>query len=191
MGSTICAGQQTAERILRDWSQLDNRVPVDQEDQNKTITSEEEESLRAFIQALEVNRDRDPKYQHVVNYLLDRGWLQDGCIVFSKFDELVRWLGHQLSHDDLPNEKIGLYGARVTSRVIQNGTFTLRPRKNLKQMVRRGELRLLLGTQSASEGLNLQRLSTLINLDLPWNPPRLEQRKGGIQRIGQRSDTIL
>jgi hypothetical protein len=33
-------------------------------------------------------------------------------------------------------------------------------------------------------------LSTLINLDLPWNPTRLEQRKGRIQRIGQQSDTI-
>ena len=44
---------------------------------------------------------------------------------------------------------------------------------------------MLLGTDAASEGLNLQRLGTLVNLDLPWNPPRLEQRKGRIQRIGQ------
>jgi SNF2 family DNA or RNA helicase len=43
----------------------------------------------------------------------------------------------------------------------------------------------LLGTDAASEGLNLQRLGTLINIDLPWNPTRLEQRKGRIQRIGQ------
>ena len=57
-------------------------------------------------------------------------------------------------------------------------------------MVKRGELRLLLGTDAASEGLNLQRLSTLINLDLPWNPTRLEQRKGRIQRIGQAHDTV-
>lgn len=40
-------------------------------------------------------------------------------------------------------------------------------------------------------GLNLQRLNTLINWDLPWNPTRLEQRKGRIQRIGQLSDTVL
>ncbi len=56
---------------------------------------------------------------------------------------------------------------------------------NLKQRVRTGELTLLLGTDAASEGLNLQRLGTLINIDLPWNPTRLEQRKGPIQRIGQ------
>ena len=57
-------------------------------------------------------------------------------------------------------------------------------------MVRKGELRVLLGTDAASEGLNLQRLGTLINLDLPWNPTRLEQRKGRIQRIGQTRDTV-
>lgn len=54
----------------------------------------------------------------------------------------------------------------------------------------KGEIRLLLGTDAASEGLNLQRLGTLINLDLPWNPTRLEQRKGRIQRIGQIRDEV-
>jgi superfamily II DNA or RNA helicase len=190
VGSTIYSGQKTAERILRDWTPIDDADAVSEEEQNRTITPEEEECLRSFIQALETNRDRDPKYEHVVDYLVDRGWLQEGCIIFSKYYESVRWLGHHLSQDDLPNEKIGLYGAREKSGIIKNGSFTIRPRKDLKQMVRQGEIRLLLGTQSASEGLNLQRLSTLINLDLPWNPTRLEQRKGRIQRIGQTSDTI-
>lgn len=48
----------------------------------------------------------------------------------------------------------------------------------------------MLGTDAASEGLNLQRLGTLINIDLPWNPTRLEQRKGRIQRIGQARNEI-
>ncbi|ETR65432.1 MAG: hypothetical protein OMM_14261 [Candidatus Magnetoglobus multicellularis str. Araruama] len=38
--------------------------------------------------------------------------------------------------------------------------------------------------------MNLQRLGSLINLDLPWNPTRLEQRKGRIQRIGQIRDEV-
>jgi superfamily II DNA/RNA helicase len=41
---------------------------------------------------------------------------------------------------------------------------------------------LLVGTDAASTGLNLQRLGCLINLDLPWNPTVLEQRKGRVQR---------
>lgn len=49
---------------------------------------------------------------------------------------------------------------------------------------------MLLGTDAASEGLNLQKLARLINLHLPWNPTRLEQRKGRIQRIGQVHDEV-
>jgi len=49
----------------------------------------------------------------------------------------------------------------------------------------------VIGTEAASEGLNLQRLGSLINLDLPWNPTRLEQRKGRIQRIGQLRSEVL
>ncbi|MDN5871103.1 MAG: SWF/SNF helicase family protein [Nitrococcus sp.] len=48
----------------------------------------------------------------------------------------------------------------------------------------------MVGTDAAAEGLNLQRLGCLINLDLPWNPSRLEQRKGRIQRIGQRRAAV-
>ena len=55
--------------------------------------------------------------------------------------------------------------------------------------MKRGEIRLLIGTDAASEGLNLQRPGSLVNLDWPWNPTRLEQRKGRIQRIGQISET--
>ncbi len=46
-------------------------------------------------------------------------------------------------------------------------------------------LRLVIATDAACEGLNLQTLGTLINVDLPWNPSRLEQRIGRIQRFGQ------
>jgi superfamily II DNA/RNA helicase len=66
----------------------------------------------------------------------------------------------------------------------------LASREEIKTSVQSGELRLLLGTDAASEGLNLQRLGSLINLDLPWNPTRLEQRKGRIQRIGQAQSEV-
>jgi hypothetical protein len=68
---------------------------------------------------------------------------------------------------------------------------TTTPECLLKQAVAKGTLRLLVGTDAAAEGLNLQRLGSLINLDLPWNPTRLEQRKGRIQRIGQARSLIF
>lgn len=57
-------------------------------------------------------------------------------------------------------------------------------------MVGTDDVALVVGTDAASEGLNLQKIGSLINLDLPWNPMRLEQRKGRIQRIGQVRDEV-
>lgn len=58
-------------------------------------------------------------------------------------------------------------------------------REDIKGAVKRREVRLLVATDAACEGLNLQTLGTLINVDLPWNPSRLEQRLGRIKRFGQ------
>lgn len=48
----------------------------------------------------------------------------------------------------------------------------------------------MVATDAACEGLNLQALGTLINVDLPWNPSRLEQRIGRIKRYGQKLDRV-
>ena len=112
-----------------------------------------------------------------------------GCIIFSQYFDSVWWLADQLTKD-LPGEWIGVYAGGQRSGAIKDGSFTHVDREDLKAMIRRYEIRLLIGTDAASEGLNLQALGTLINLDLPWNPTRLEQRKGRIQRIGQLRDTI-
>src|SRR5438034_11027772 len=52
------------------------------------------------------------------------------------------------------------------------------------------DIRLVVATDAACEGLNLQTLGTLINVDLPWNPSRLEQRLGRIKRFGQARRTV-
>jgi SNF2 family DNA or RNA helicase len=52
----------------------------------------------------------------------------------------------------------------------------------------RGSARLLIATESGSEGRNLQFAHALCNFDLPWNPMRIEQRIGRLSRIGQTRD---
>jgi superfamily II DNA/RNA helicase len=121
--------------------------------------------------------------------LLDQGWRELGCIIFSQFFDSVYWLAEQLT-EEMPTEAIGLYAGSQRSGIMHKGVFTRLQRDLIKERVRCGEIRILIGTEAASEGLNLQRLGTLINLDLPWNPSRLEQRKGRIQRIGQLRDVV-
>ncbi len=203
IGSTIYAGRQTTEKMLTEWGDESRIINADlfEEDDDaafhhetpggsmKDLTAVERDELNRCLKALEANQDRDPKYQKVFDYLVSKGWLELGCIVFSQYFDSIWWLAQQLSAD-LPEEAIGVYAGGGNSGIIRNGEFKRTSRDEIKQKVGRSELRLLLGTDAASEGLNLQRLGTLINLDLPWNPTRLEQRKGRIQRIGQVRDEI-
>lgn len=50
---------------------------------------------------------------------------------------------------------------------------------------------ILIGTEAASEGINLQFCSLLVNYDLPWNPQRIEQRIGRCHRYGQKNDVVV
>jgi hypothetical protein len=202
IGSTMFAGQKTIEVLLNkndretentidSWSEEDE----DLEDnttisENRDLASDEIQLLLQCRQLLEDNQEKDPKYKEVKHYLIDRSWLGKGCIIFSQYYDSVMWLANQLSSEDLTEEKIGIYSGESRSGVMYQGILKRMAREEIKQMVRRGELRLIIGTDAASEGLNLQKLGTLINLDLPWNPTRLEQRKGRIQRIGQIQDEI-
>ncbi|HEY5174769.1 MAG TPA: helicase-related protein [Terriglobales bacterium] len=194
IGSSIEAGMNTAQKLLGEWQDLDEEDDdSDGDDQTpdsaRSLTSAERQKLKELLDSLEANRERDPKFEVVRDVLRNRGWLNLGCIIFSQYFDSVWWLANLLSAE-LPAELIGIYAGSQKSGVIQHGEYARKDREDLKAMVRRHEIRLLLGTDAASEGLNLQSLGTLINLDLPWNPTRLEQRKGRIQRIGQLRDTV-
>ena len=63
-------------------------------------------------------------------------------------------------------------------------------REQVKRRFRDGDADLLLCTDAAAEGLNFQFCGALINYDMPWNPMRVEQRIGRIDRVGQRHATI-
>jgi hypothetical protein len=78
----------------------------------------------------------------------------------------------------------GQYWDRATGRM--NGV----ERDEIKHRFLRGEIDILLCTDAAAEGLNLQSADLLVNFDLPWNPMKVEQRIGRIDRIGQRHRDI-
>lgn len=201
IGSTIYAGRQTTEKMLNEWGTEENIVNgalLEEEDDAvvhadrenmKNITDIERSALSRCLKALDASQDRDPKYQQVKEHLIGQGWIKKGCIIFSQYFDSIWWLAGQLSAE-MHDEAIGIYAGGANSGIMLSGIFNRISRDELKAKISTGEIRLLLGTDAASEGLNLQRLGTLINLDLPWNPTRLEQRKGRIQRIGQVRDEI-
>ncbi len=199
VGSTIIAGKNTAEKMLHSWGQQgideEDYEEEDMEEEKvlqseiKNITDNERACLIKFIETLNANKEQDPKYKLLVKLLIDDNWIRRGCIIFSQYYDSAYWVAENLSRD-LPNEKIGLYAGGDKSGILIRGIYERRSKEEIKRMVRQHELKILVGTDAASEGLNLQTLGSLINLDLPWNPTRLEQRKGRIQRIGQVYDKI-
>ena len=66
-----------------------------------------------------------------------------------------------------------------------NGSLTMDQRR-LVQLEFRGDARVLVSTEAGGEGLNLQFAHIIVNYDLPWNPMKVEQRIGRVDRIGQK-----
>ena len=64
-------------------------------------------------------------------------------------------------------------------------------RLHAEQQFRDGEIQILVATEAAGEGINLQACHILFNYDIPWNPNRLEQRMGRIHRYGQHKDCLI
>ncbi len=209
IGSTMLAGENTAKKMLA-WTLegkerlkdlYDDIFDEDDEDDEerrseiKELTLEEVRCLEKLVKVLKNNKDTDPKYEKVLNILQngvnnEGAWKDKGCIIFSQYFDSARYVAGLLSND-LKDMRIGLYAGGDKSGIYEKGRFRKESKENIKKAVKNHEIKILVGTDAASEGLNLQTLSTLINLDLPWNPTRLEQRKGRIQRIGQISSEIL
>ena len=84
-------------------------------------------------------------------------------------------------------ERIGTRLGRPGALVVVHGSLRREERLRAQEAFRHDpETRILLATDAAGEGINLQRAHLMVNYDLPWNPNRLEQRFGRIHRIGQR-----
>lgn len=137
---------------------------------------------------------RDPKTKAVKYFLTEhrtdgKTWLEHGCIVFSQYYDTVRALAAELA-SALPGVPVAIYAGAGKSGIYRGSDFASVEREDIEAAVKRHEIRLLVATDAACERLNLQTLGTLINVDLPWNPSRLEQRLGRIKRFGQLRESV-
>ena len=80
--------------------------------------------------------------------------------------------------------------ARDLARHLRCGLATSRDGIGAVDAFRRGAIDLLVATDLASEGLNLQRAGVVVHYDIPWNPVKLDQRNGRAHRIGQQRPLV-
>ena len=147
------------------------------------FTEYELRKLRELSQRLdEIAADgRDRKAETAVKIATE--WLSEGLqpIIFCRFIATARYLGEVL-REALPKS--------IEVQAITSELPDEQRKEKIEEMSRAGQ-RLLVATDCLSEGINLQdQFNAVMHYDLPWNPNRLEQREGRVDRFGQRAPVI-
>lgn len=122
----------------------------------------------------------------VLDELCAAGFKQ--TMVFTQYTDTMDFLRKVLAADtDL---RLICYSGRGGEIHSVDGSWHGVSRDDARRRFRSGEADVLLCTDAAAEGLNFQFCGALINYDMPWNPMRVEQRIGRIDRLGQEHPTI-
>jgi len=123
--------------------------------------------------------ENDSKYIGLQQQLVElfRHRPDDKIVIFSFYKATIHYLFERLQDTGIQS-------------IILEGDPKLDKTEIVRQFESSEKLRVLLSTEVGSEGIDLQFCSTLINYDLPWNPMKVEQRIGRIDRIGQEAEKI-
>jgi len=159
---------------------------------NDELAKDLRKDAKALMNVLKLAGDwdanRDAKLQALLTLLTERH-PSEKVLVFSQFADTVDYLAGQLKARGVQ----ALEGVTGDSDDPTTIAYRFSPVSNEKRdRVSPGkELRVVVATDVLSEGQNLQDCSVVVNFDLPWAIIRLIQRAGRVDRIGQKSDTIL
>src|SRR5271157_1820104 len=113
----------------------------------------------------------------------------DSAIVFTQYTDTMDYLKEYLA-EELPDVPIACYSSPGGSRRDGSGMWTKSSKEEIKRALKEKSVRLLVGTDALGEGLNLQFCAVVVNYDLPWNPMKVEQRIGRVDRIGQEHPVV-
>lgn len=109
------------------------------------------------------------------------------AIVFTQYTDTLDYLRDYLKGEGF---SILCYSGRGGEWLQPDGRWKNLSREETKRRFRRGDAQVMVCTDAAAEGLNFQFCGALINFDVPWNPMRIEQRIGRVDRLGQRFERI-
>lgn len=157
-------------------------------DDHRALYQEEIEYVESFISDLQRLSDQDSKTGQLIEDLNAIFRQRETAIVFTQYTDTMDYLRDKLRQ--VYGDQVACYSGRGGE--VWNGIAWVGVAKEeIKEAFRRGDdIKILVCTEAASEGLNLQSCGVLINYDMPWNPMRVEQRIGRIDRIGQVHDEV-
>ncbi|HET6385824.1 MAG TPA: helicase-related protein [Armatimonadota bacterium] len=136
----------------------------------------EEQARAVVVSGMDRKWDELSRILQDVPEMRDAGGRQQKLIIFSEHRDTLNYLQQKIA---------GVLGSSEGIITIHGGTHR-DERRRLQALFRSDpDVRVLVATDAAGEGVNLQNANLMVNYDLPWNPNRLEQRFGRIHRIGQ------
>ncbi|GLQ55360.1 DEAD/DEAH box helicase [Devosia nitrariae] len=159
-----------------EWAELDGQTQVDLAIQTKGWEMEKAEvdTLLDLVRATEA-QGRDAKAEALLELIYKLQQEENDpelkVLVFTEFVPTQTMLADFLE-------------SRGFSVATLNGSMDLEARTRAQQSFSR-DIRILISTDAGGEGLNLQFCHVIVNFDMPWNPMRVEQRIGRVDRIGQ------
>ena len=138
--------------------------------------------MDALQAAKKVTPVRDQKLQRLKSILLERLKIKPKLIIFTKYVDTLKYLEGEIGSDNIFKD---------TTVVTIHGEMGEGERKERFFEFEDARKAVLIATDCISEGIDLQYMSSqLIHYELPWNPNRLEQRNGRIDRYGQIDDEV-
>lgn len=155
------------------------------------LSTEEQRMLGELRDRATKVRDRpDAKFSALRRWLdpivrPEGAWSDQRVIVFTEYRDTQQWLYERLLAAGYPKDRVALlHGGQVEKdRERVKNIFTADPKLD--------PVRVLLATDAASEGINLQwHCHRVLHWEIPWNPNRLEQRNGRVDRHGQRAPVV-
>lgn len=161
--------------------------------ESMSAISEEETALLQRLREFAENAPRTPDSKTLaligwLNQTLRPGgkWNDERVIIFTEYRATQKWLYDLLAREGFgENNRMEIIygGIRADQREAIKAAFQAHPRESA--------VRILLATDAASEGVNLQNhCYRLIHFEIPWNPNRMEQRNGRIDRHGQKAPEV-
>jgi superfamily II DNA or RNA helicase len=141
----------------------------------------EVKKLFEMAQSLYNRKQEEKKFQELQELLKSNGVLEHGekLVIFTEHKDTLLYLEERLT-------KSGGYKVETI-----HGGKSVDERREAQWAFAKPDTQILIGTDAAGEGINLQFCRLLINWDIPWNPNRLEQRMGRIHRYGQKQDVLV
>ncbi len=149
---------------------------------------EQRDAIDGFIASID-RLPPDTKYDVLMSVIFEL--LQDGydqVIIFTQYTDTIDFLRKLiLKQSEL---KVICFSGRGGEVPTTDGTWQMKTKNEVVRRFRDKDAEILLCSDAAAEGLNFQFCGAIVNYDMPWNPMRVEQRIGRIDRLGQEYDTI-